>query len=80
MMKAILLLFVYLLLVYANEQFDKLFSDNVHFQLSFLNRDELDLDVDLNKLAPLHTANNEEYRCLMPKIELDVSLYCILSV
>lgn len=54
---------------------EKFFSDNVQFELSYYNKHELEEDQPNkpSRLADLYTTSNENYRCVLPEIDLNVS-------
>jgi hypothetical protein len=68
-------LFISVLVIDAlNEEYEKYFSDNVQFALSYYGGHDLSEHND-NKLqiSDIYTPDNEAYKCLLPEIELNAS-------
>ncbi|KAI6182648.1 hypothetical protein M3Y97_00403500 [Aphelenchoides bicaudatus] len=71
------LLFLFVPLIAAdtlNEQFEKFFSDSVQFELSYYGEEELNKHYSGDsapQFTHIYTSNNEDYKCLIPQIELN---------
>lgn len=77
-MKIFLLFILLCSIVKANDDFEKFFSDSVHFQLSYLGYDEFDEKYEGSKqLASVNTLDEEQYKCILPEIELNVRLITV---